>query len=250
MGANYNTIFTFLNFKDFIPPYINLCLKTWKNYLQNKYQIIILTPENINDYIDKNFYNEKILNQFDMHSSIFCDYLSFLVLYSNGGIFMDADTIITDNFNTDLNLLKNYETVFFSQNNKIIPGFVMSRKHSMLFQKIITGYEQIHDLFLKKNKRITCINSIAKESLFNEVLLIDNMISAYQLETQQSDTASYAGYKDYYFTSKYSVEDFLKRNKGITALKNSNTPVSYKKMSESEFLKQDILLSKIFKVLL
>ena len=83
-----------------------------------------------------------------------------------------------------------------------------------------------------------------------EVLLTDNSICSYKMEALSEKITAHKQYLDYYFSPKYSVEHFIKNNKGICALNNSQTPEKYKKMSESEFLKQDILLSKIFKVLI
>ena len=250
MDFQYNKIFTFINFENIIPPYINLCIKTWELNLQKDYQIIVLTPENINRYIDKNFLTESVVNPINPYSSAYCDYISFLAIYCNGGIFLDADTIITDGFNPDFDMLNDYETVFFGRNNKIIPGFIMSKKNSKILEELILRYRIAHHLPFIKRKRDILINNSIKNSLLKDFLTIDNSHSAYKLELLLEDNNKNNKYKDYYFTSKYSIENFLKNNKGIAALQNSATPAKYKKMSESEFLEQDILLSKIFKVLL
>lgn len=248
--CSYNKIFTFINFPNHTPAYINLCIKTWRQHLQNRYQLIILTPENINKYIDKKFLTEQVLNPADPYSAIFCDYISFIVLYCNGGIFLDADTIITDAFKPDFNILKQYETIFFSQNDQIIPGFIMAKKQSALLKQLILKYEDLISLPLKSNKRADIVNSVAKKILSENILLIDNKICAYKLEAFLMENCTNNNYKKYYFSPEYSIENFLKNNKGIAALKNTITPAKYKKMSEADFLKQNILLSKIFKVLI
>ena len=252
MSFHYTKIFTFINFANIIPPYINLCIKTWKQHLPKNCQIIILTPDNIADYIDKQLLTESVLNPHNSHAPVFSDYIGCLVLYCNGGIFLDADTIITDSFKHNFNALKHYDTVFFRQHNKIIQGFIMSKRHSCLLEELILHYRFEYYLpEIRKNRNIP-LNSIVKNSLLKNFLLIDNMFWSYKLEYMFSDDLSNTAkrYRDYYFGTKYSVESFLKNNNGIAALNNSVTPARYKKMSESEFLRQDILLSKIFRVLL
>lgn len=250
MDFQYNKIFTFINFENIIPPYINLCIKTWELNLQKDYQIIVLTPENIDRYIDKKFLTKSVVNPVNPYSPAYCDYISFLAIYCNGGIFLDADTIITDGFNPDFNILNDYETVFFGRNNKIIPGFIMSKKNSKILEEFILRYRIEYHLPSIKRKRNILINNQIKNSVLKNFLIIDNSHSAYKLELLLEDNNKNNKYKDYYFTSKYSIENFLKNNKGIAALQNSITPKKYKNMSETDFLKQDILLSKIFKVLL
>lgn len=248
MDVHYNKIFTFINFEKCVPPYINLCIKTWKQHLQNDYQIIILTPENLHQYIDNRFLTDFLTNPAPPYSPALYDYISFLVVYCNGGIFLDADTIVTDGFKPDFSLLNNYDTIFFSCNNKIIPGFIMSKKYSKLIEEFILKHGFEHCLRFKA--RSANINALIKNSLYKNFLLIDNKLCAYKLESLLCESFTGNKYKEYYFSTKYSIENFLKNNKGIVALQNSKTPVKYKKMSEAEFLKQDILLSKIFRVLL
>ena len=56
-------------------------------------------------------------------------------------------------------------------------------------------------------------------------------------------------YVQFYF-SKRETKYVLNSNDGLIFLHNSWTPLKYKKMSENEFLKQDILLSKLLSELL
>lgn len=46
-------IFTYISLKKNLPPYMNLCIKTWKKNLPQGYEIIFLNEENLNQYIPK-----------------------------------------------------------------------------------------------------------------------------------------------------------------------------------------------------
>jgi hypothetical protein len=56
-------------------------------------------------------------------------------------------------------------------------------------------------------------------------------------------------YRSFYFDNDYP-DDVLKNERGIIMLHNSWTPDDCKKMTESEFLSQDITLSKLLKSIL
>ena len=250
MDYSKKQIFTFINFKDFIPPYIILCIKALTQCPHKKFNAVVLTPDNLSRYIDEKFLQNNIIKNFEPYSPIFCDYIGFCVLYCNGGVFIDADTIITDNFLQDFELLKKYEAAFFTLHDEICSGYMMGRKRSEFILKFINTYNSFDFWAHKKQKRNQIINKMIKNIQQEEVLLTDNSICSYKMEALSEKITAHKQYLDYYFSPKYSVEHFIKNNKGICALKNSQTPEKYKKMSESEFLKQDILLSKIFKVLI
>ena len=73
-------------------------MKTWKKYLSDEYKIVILNSKNIEKFISKSLLPDisKLKQRYPFPR--FCDYIAALVLYENGGIFLDADTIITEKF--------------------------------------------------------------------------------------------------------------------------------------------------------
>lgn len=85
-------IFTFWEPKENIPAYIQLCMQTWKKFLP-EYEIIIVDYSNIDKYLGKNFYDNILYKDFPL--SILSDTIKCALLKIYGGIWFDADTIIT-----------------------------------------------------------------------------------------------------------------------------------------------------------
>lgn len=244
-------IFTFIDFEGEIPPYLLLCIETWKKQLQNSFEIIVLNRTNVTKYIESYLLTESVLNPFKTDSLMFYDYMALLVLYCNGGVFIDADTIITDSFEPDFSLLKNYGAVAFSEaNTGVCSGFLMSERHSPVLAELIRRY-RFENYLPRRN--------IARNSIFQDVLykiykeqtfFYDAIDCGYLSEVKEFGSFSKSIYRKYYFSTKIPIEKFLKNTSGITSLRNSLTPVYYQKMSAEKLLRKNILLSKIFRVLL
>ncbi len=65
----------------------------------------------------------------------------------------------------------------------------------------------------------------------------------------KNESSSINKYKKFYF-SNGNAEDALKFSKGIICLHNSWTPIKYKNISKEKFLNLDILISKLFRLLI
>ena len=76
--------------------------------------------------------------------------------------------------------------------------------------------------------------------------MLDAEKDGYLVEKALFGVSSNYLYRDFYFSNKYSLDDFFLKTCGVSALRNSATPKEFKLMSEKEFLKQDILLAKLF----
>lgn len=78
------------------PLYIRMCIKTWERYLPSA-EIIVINHDNVAEYIG----NEIDINAFKKLSlPQQSDVVSVAVLSAKGGIFMDADTIVTKDFSS------------------------------------------------------------------------------------------------------------------------------------------------------
>lgn len=86
-------IFTFWEPKDKIPGYLSLCIKTWKKFLP-EYKIIILDYKKVSDYLGKKLFSSIISN--NMSRMVQSDAIRVAILNKFGGIWMDADNIITN----------------------------------------------------------------------------------------------------------------------------------------------------------
>lgn len=243
-------IFTYLDFEpEKIPPYLNLCIKTRRKYLPDGYETVILNKKNLAKYLPKNLLPGHRNKCSFPH---FFDYLSALVLYENGGIFMDADTIMTDSFCEYLPIFERRDVVLFGMNKfNICPGFIKAEKKSPFIEELIRRYIFKSYLPVQKNsKRNFVINDVMSYFDEEDVTVLDCEKTGYYMEKSIYGVFDSYLYKQYYFENYSPLEDFIKTAKGLTALHNSLTPQKFKTMDEKKFLNQEILLSKIFKTIL
>ena len=235
------------------PQYFNLCIKTWKKSLKNKYEIIILNEENISSYLPDVFlkvFSDKRIKENKV--PYFYSYLSSVILHKNGGIFLQPDMIMTKEFETQLILLENCDFVAFSNGkNNICSGCIMANKHSKVLDELIRRYrfmDFLLPLFVSSENFI--LNDVIKYFPQNDVLLIDSEDAGYCMEKSMYGVSGKYLYEKYYFSDICNIDEFFNHTRGLTALNDNFTPQKYRKMNENEFLSQNILLSYIFKEIL
>jgi hypothetical protein len=102
------TIFTFWEPKGNMTPYLALCFKTWQKHLPD-YEIIILDYSNIGRYLPEETLDFAVLKQLPL--AMQKDAVMVAVLQEHGGIFLDADTLVTGDVIPFLLLLEQTETV-------------------------------------------------------------------------------------------------------------------------------------------
>lgn len=244
-------IFTFVDFKDVVPPYLILCIQTWRRSLCDKAEIIILNRNNVTDYIDCYLLTESVLNPFKPNNPMFYDYMALLVLYCNGGIYIDADTIMTDAFVPDFSLLNDYEAaVYYSPNTGVCCGFLMAERYSPLLEELIRRYRFENYLPYRNIARNSIFQDVLYKSYKEQTFFYDAISSGYLSEAKEFGGFSENVYKRYYFSKDIPIENFLRNNRGIVSLHNSLTPEKIQTMTIKRLLRQNMLLSKIFRVLL
>ena len=262
---NSNYVFTFWEPRDSIPGYISLCIKTWKKNLPNNYKVIVLDYHNLKDYL-----NDKIINEiFDkqMSLSIQADAIRVAVLQKYGGFWIDADTIITNSsfmnmfYDSDLIMFGNSKRkilnigfIYASSNSTIIKDWlnnIIRRTRiykQRLFLKQIFKFKPL-DQYFKKLKVANylgngIINEIVKNTSTRSFKLLERD-EAYAFPDQLLYKEPVKSYQNFYFT-KGDPEPILRKCKGVLLLHNSWTVSTYKKMSEKEFLQQNIMMSRLF----
>ena len=124
--TNKNKIFTFWEPKENIPAYIQLCLKTWEKFLP-EYEIVVLDYSNLDKYLGKNFYDEILYKDFRFH--ILSDAIRAALLKLYGGIWLDADTIITSSEVKNFFNISSHELVFIGEHLAFIKA---DKKSSIL----------------------------------------------------------------------------------------------------------------------
>lgn len=128
-----NKIFSFWEPKGSMTPYLELCRKTWKRNLPD-YEIIFLDYSNIGRYLPEETYDMNVLRSLSLMMQK--DAIMVGVLKEHGGVFMDADTLVTADISPLVRLLKYTEAVMFGHHC----AFLASRPGAhllALWQKII-----------------------------------------------------------------------------------------------------------------
>lgn len=264
-------IFTFWEPRDKIPGYVRLCMKTWDKYLPN-YQIIILDYSNLNRYLGYRMV-KKVLSK-DMTLPIQADGIRVAALRKYGGIWMDADTIITNAsfltmFNdTDLGLFgpstggQNIGFIYAKKNSTILAAWLRGIIQNVRSYKRLLCTKKYfgHEFLNTNNLRISypwnylgnsIIDPLVKHASGREYRRVDRdrLYVMPELLYNKDFKTSGEMYQHYYF-EKGSPDDLLEKSGGIIMLHNSWTPPEFKRMSAEQFLQQDILLSKLLATLL
>jgi FkbM family methyltransferase len=94
------------------------------------YNIILITPENIKDYVDNipdYFYNLAPAHQADfVRVNVICDY---------GGIWLDSDTLVLDSLDSLFDIIENKDGFFIKENNNTLCNGIFGSKKETNFMK-------------------------------------------------------------------------------------------------------------------
>lgn len=83
------------------PQIVKMCINNVKKYVNNR-KICILTKDNYRDYVDiPDYIIEKLKNE-KISITAFSDILRIQLLYQNGGIWLDATALITDDIDKNI----------------------------------------------------------------------------------------------------------------------------------------------------
>ena len=265
---NIKRIFTFWEPHQKIPGYLRLCIKTWKKVLP-EYEIIILDYNNIKYYIEEPILSNILCKK--MSLKIQSDAIRVAILKTFGGLWLDLDTILLNK--QFLFGFNNYDLVMFgSQKEKQQHiGFIYSTKNCSIMNDWLEGITRnvkIYKKFLNNNRNINdsglknffrkkyswnylgngIIDLILKNTTNKHFLRLDKYKMNIFPEIKNLDNISFNHrykYNNFYFR-KGDPKIIINESKGIILLHNSWTPNKFKKMSEKRFIKQDIILSKLF----
>ena len=160
-------IFTFWEPSQKMPAYIRLCIQTWKKFLP-EYEVIILDYSNIDKWIEPNFYDKILYTDFTLPKQ--ADAIRCAVLSKHGGIWMDADTIITSEKIKDI---INIDSDFVLLSKHIC--FIVAKKNSYILKKWQNGikynlkkYSFINEVVNLNNKQTS-----GTELFYNYLLSLD-----------------------------------------------------------------------------
>ena len=266
-----NKIFTFWEPKDTIPPYLELCIESWRKYLPD-YEIIILNYSNLFEWIDKNTFDEILYTDFSL--PLQSDAIRCAVLKKYGGIWFDADTIVTSNkINNILN--KNSDIALIGTHI----AFIKANKNCAIlnkwFEEINIKIAKYRDFkknydnmsFVKKilnNKNLkkyknwnylgnSIINKLIKDNTYKKTIIEKYNSKAFHeinwAKINNKNLKLSKIYRHFYFKNDFS-SFALDNNYGIICLHNSWTPIEIKKMNKKKFFKSKNTLSEILRKIL
>lgn len=261
-----NRIFTFWEPVENMPDYISLCIETWKKFLP-EYEIVLIDYKNLDNWLGKNYYDPILYKNFSLPKQ--ADAIRCALLSRYGGIWLDADTIITStkfknllNNNSDFTLLgKHIAFIMANRNSKILSKWqenifenIKDYKKSIHFINLYrifnrTKYKQLKNWNYLGNGILDKYLEIANYKDFCSIDVYLNNIFPELSQNNNSNLSPLLLYQNFYFNNNNPL-DFLENNCGIILLHNSWTPNKYKNMNKKQFLEQDITLAKLLKQLL
>lgn len=242
MKKTRKKVFTFLQAESLEPAYLNLCLKTWEKNFSADYEIIPLSVQNLRNYIsEKNF---KIVKNITPEV---INYIKACVLYSNGGIFMDTDTLLLKEFYLPEEMLNNYEIAVFGNSPvSACLGFMMAQKGSIVLKEYITRLEKnLQQQEQTSSNGNEIFNDMLSEGYNSKVLVIDAESSGYLPEKALYGVAGENLRAQLLFSSNVDAEDIYNNTKGIVSVHCKKISEEYLNMDEDEFLSQNTLLAQI-----
>ena len=262
-------IFTFWEPKSNMPGYLHLCMLTWAKFLPD-YEVVVCDYSNLGDYLDKNTISKILCKEMSLPQQADC--VRAALLKTHGGIWLDADTIITSK--DCFKWMTKSEVVMIGRpkTNRLHVGFIYTSKPNADFISAwysalpsrIRDYRLFYWLvfprliFRKKWREMknwnycanAIINPIWKDFPPDKFMLVDrDSIGAVPdlLNVMSADIPLRKLYHHFYLEKGDLKTKVMDHNQGIVLLHNSRMPKSYRNMTADEILRQDILLADLLK---
>ena len=201
-------------------PYLDLCLKSIKKHNNN---IVLLTPDNLTNYIDKNKINPKIWKLKKIAQR--ADYIRYKILNENGGMWLDFDTICLNNLTFLFTYLNDYDMVFggecfFACKKGCLNNFVkeldnkIEKSKNLYFKWTDFGIKPLEKHMKKlivykiKNERLKpkiVYNYKVNKDVLNENLKVDGFLNKGQLIVKMYNNLYNDNFKNQLFNNKNNL---------------------------------------------
>ena len=267
MAENAKRIFTFWEKQDKKPAYIDLCIDTWKKYLP-EYEIIELNYSNLEQWIGRNYYDKILFEEFDETKESYA--IRAAVLERHGGVWFDADTIITsDKIHELINSAPDSELIILDgmtrfmaakKHSRILKIWIKKIKHNLLKYKILFPFyfryfpfKSLHmisgDYFAGKLLRGT-FRTKNKKKLYKLDFYKINAMPEFNWDKEKNHSGYMEirpnGFNHFWINSNFA-DYALENNHGIICLHNSWMSRKYRKMTKEEVLNQPNTLGEVFR---
>ncbi len=258
-------IFTFWEPCKNIPAYIDLCMHTWQKFLPD-YEIVVLDYSNLKNWIDDECYKSILYKKFSLPKQ--ADAIRCAVLRRHGGLWLDADTIITsDKVNellkipSDFVLIERHIAFIYAQpeskilalwENEIRERVQIYKKWHLLAQLFNRKYyKKLKSWDYMGNGIIDKYLEIAGEKHFYSI--DDQTVNAFPEKTyykpvQESELIY--NYRNFWFNNDFSQYILEHKSFDIICLHNSWTPKKFKQLKQEDVFKQDCTMSKLLQKIL
>ncbi len=263
-------IFTFWEPCSNMPAYIRLCIDTWKKHLP-EYEVVLLDYSNLGEYLPAETIDAILCRKMSLPTQADC--IRAALLLHHGGIWMDADTIITGRqfmervAGSDVVMIGNSSTVHGAFIYVARPGTpVLEHWYGQVVLRV-AEYRRLsknwltRQLWKKAYKKARgwdyFLNSILDPLIgvrpSSELLVIDREQVGAMPELKLSTAEERrTAYEQFWFRplSGIGVEDVVSAaNGGIILLHNSWTPPEFRAMSCEEFMARDTAMASLFQAL-
>ena len=258
-------LFTFWEPKEKMPAYIRLCMQTWKKFLP-ECEVVLLDYSNLEEWLGKDVYDEILFRDFSLPKQ--ADAIRCALLKKYGGLWLDADTILTspqvkDYLMIDSELVmisKHLAFIKANNNSKIIADWYNQIQYNLKFYKDVKYQNNAVQKILhpRRYRRVEnwdylgnyILHKMLKTKNKKKFFSIDRMeINALPELNNKNNDNLVENYQNFYFENDYS-QDVIKNTKGIILLHNSLTPQQFLQMNEEEFLSRNNTLSNVLKTVL
>lgn len=267
-------IFTFWEPSDKLPAYLNLCMSTWKKFLP-EYEIVLLDYSSLSKWLGEDYYDKILYTKlFSLPKQ--ADAIRCALLKKYGGLWLDADTIITSpkvkemlNVNSEFVLVDKHLGVISAKPDSFIlnewdKGIKKSIRNHKIFckNKFVYILSCIFCPFIARTlKRWHClgnaildkyIETSAPEKCFSINRYTNYILPELNYAKENNinltcEKERKAQYTKFYFEEN-NLDYILQNNKcGLIELHNSRMPRKFREMSEEEFLSQNNTMANLLK---
>ena len=238
-----------------VPAYIQLCLQTWFEHMPDL-ELVIINYANLHEWTgDVIDYKRFLL----LPPSMQKDIVSMLTLVRHGGIFMDADTIVTKDIFQEAEKIPPDKLAMFGNASGFHHAILISQLPNNKFISTAAdiAVERLNGIIEEGDSLQwdyfcnSISNSVYKDEALRDCLqILDRTETGNILESHYFlGSAPGEQYLSFYFGNHdIDLDEALSKVKfGAISLHNWWTPEEYKKLTLEQVVESDTMLSRILK---
>lgn len=265
-------VFTFWEPKDAMPGYVQLCMETWRRCLPG-FEVVVLDFKSLGDYLSAAEIEEISCPRESLAKQADC--IRCALLRKHGGIWLDADTILTKPLDERFRSADVTMVARQGEGGRMIYGAYIHAAHSET--RVISEWHRQLLPRVEKSRQMSASwlrrwldrhtwKVVRRWGYFeNDILdpltarlespdfawLDKDEVGAFPEEALLADGSVQSPFDAYvrYWFSIGEAEVALKDCAGLIMLHNSWTPETFRRMSAEEFLLTDTRLAKLLRML-